>query len=197
MHDIEPFYRWRDYYIAAEDDRSPFHGRIYDEFQFTHQVYNYFIHPQWDEFGSNTLYLKVLFTDYDLGFAIIELIGEWNDAIGNDVMFLKREVVDLMIREGIFKFVLICENVLNFHGDDDCYYEEWYEDVRDEEGWIALINTLDHVSQEMKDTRLQSFINFGDAFNDINWRPHKPKTIFKALDALVRGELTRHLPQEL
>ncbi len=194
MHNIEPYYQWRDHYVASEDEQSPFYGRVYDEFYFTKKVYNYFIHPQWDEFGSATLYMKILFVDYDERFAIIELIGEWNDAISNDIMYLKREVVDQLYQQGIYKYILICENVLNFHGSDDCYYEEWSEDVVAEEGWVCLLNTLDHVADEMKITQLQHHINFGQEFNDINWRPHKPKVIFKAIDALVKGELQRVLP---
>ena len=76
MHDIEPYYRWRSHYVASEDPRSPFHGRVYSEFQFTEKIYNYYIHPQWDGFGSATLYLKILYVDYDEGYAMIELIGE-------------------------------------------------------------------------------------------------------------------------
>ncbi len=196
MHDIEPHYNWRDHYIASEDERSPFYGRVYDEFYFTKKVYNYFIHPQWDEFGSATLYMKILYASYEDHFAIIELIGEWNDCLSNDIMFLKREVADQLFEQGIYKFILICENVLNFHGSDDCYYEEWYEDVKEEGGWICLINTLDHVAEEMKNTQLQYQINFGVEFNDINWRPHKPKAIFKTIDALVNGEVRRQLPME-
>ena len=30
--------------------------------------------------------MKVLMADYDEKYAIIELIGEWNDAIENDIM---------------------------------------------------------------------------------------------------------------
>ena len=52
MHDIEPYYKWRDHYTSESDDRSPFYGRVYNEFQYTQKVYNYFIHPQWDDFGS-------------------------------------------------------------------------------------------------------------------------------------------------
>ena len=189
MHDIEPHYNWRDRYIASEDKRSPFYGRVYDEFRFTKKIYNYFIHPQWDEFGSPTLYLKIIFVDYDDGFAIIELIGEWNDCLTNDIMFLKRDVADHLMNMGISKFILICENVLNFHGSDDCYYEEWYEDVSDKGGWICLINTLDHVLQEMRDTRLHFYVNLGGEFNNLNWRPQRPKIICKTINALVEGEM--------
>src|SRR5690606_5785226 len=115
MHDIEPYYHWRDAYVASEDARSPLYGRDYDEFYFTNAIYNYYIHPQWDGFGSATLYLKVLFVDYDRHYAVLELIGEWNDCIYNDIMHLRREITDLMEEEGISKFILITENVLNYH----------------------------------------------------------------------------------
>ena len=92
MHFIEPFFRWRGEYIASEDAQSPFYGREYSEFEFQHRVYNYLIHPQWDEFGSTTLYLKIIYVDYDQGACAIEFIGEWNDAIENDIMMLKSNV---------------------------------------------------------------------------------------------------------
>ena len=185
MHDIEPHFQWRDQYIASEDQQSPFHGRVYNEFQFTQKIYNYYIHPQWDHFGSQTLYMKILFADYEEGFVIMELIGEWNDAIANDVMFLKREVVDILMQSHINKFILICENVLNFHSSDDCYYEEWYDDIKDEGGWITLLNTLDHVAEEMKDARLDHFMNFGPHFNQLNWRAQKPQVVCRLVDAMV------------
>ena len=72
MQHIEPYYKWRDYYVAAEDKKSPFYKRQYSEFYYTHTIYNYYIHPQWDEFGSTTLYLKMLFVDYEQQLAIIE-----------------------------------------------------------------------------------------------------------------------------
>ncbi|MCH2081750.1 MAG: hypothetical protein MK226_05125 [Saprospiraceae bacterium] len=193
MHDIEPFFKWRGEYVAARDERSPFFQRKYSEFQYTKKVYNYFIHPQWDEFGSNTLYTKILYVDYDEGYAIFEMIGEWNDSLYNDVMFLKREVIDEMIDHRINKFIVICENVLNFHGSDDCYYEEWYEDISDDRGWICFLNTLDHVKDEMQDVRLQHYINFGPDFNGINWRPHKPKVIYKIIDQIINGGMTKQL----
>src|SRR5678810_794059 len=140
MHDIEPYYNWRHIYVSEEDQRSPFYKREYSEFEFSQTVYNYYIHPQWDEFGSSTLYIKVLMADYTSGYAILEMIGEWNDAIENDIMTLKRDVIDLLLREGIIKFILIAENVLNFHSSDDSYYEEWFDQVTDEGGWVVCLN---------------------------------------------------------
>ena len=129
--------------------------------------------------------MKILFADYEEGYAIMELIGEWNDCLQNDIMFLKRKVVEKMESNGIFKYILICENVLNFHGSDDCYYEEWHEEVTEEGGWICLVNVLSHVEDEMKETRLQPYMHFGGRFNDVNWRPQKPKALCRALEALV------------
>ena len=138
MHDIEPFYNWRHIYVSEEDERSPFYQREYSEFEFTQTVYNYYIHPQWDEFGSRTLYLKVLQADYDEHYVVIELLGEWNDAIENDIMTLKRDVIDKFEQEGIHKFILITENVMNFHSGDRDYYEEWYEEVNGEPGLLVI-----------------------------------------------------------
>ena len=81
MHLLEPHFNWRYMYNAEEDKRSPFYGVVHSEFEFSATVYNYYIHPQWEDFGSNTLYLKIIYVDYELNFAIIEMIGEWNDAI--------------------------------------------------------------------------------------------------------------------
>ena len=188
MHDIEPHFKWRNEYESTRDKHSPFYGKVHSEFQFSNKVYNYYIHPQWDEIGSPTLYLKVLFVDYEEGQAIIELIGEWNDAINNDIMFLKRELVDVMMSQGIHQFILICENVLNFHASDDCYYEEWYEDIVDEQGWVCLLNTLEHVEEEMKAHQIHYYLQLGYPFNNINWRVHRPKNLFKLIQTILDQE---------
>ncbi|HXI00474.1 MAG TPA: hypothetical protein VNI52_09400 [Sphingobacteriaceae bacterium] len=180
MHEIEPYYRWRDDYISSEDERSPFYQTQYSEFEFDKKIYNYFIHPQWDQFGSQTLYLKVLFADYDHGYTIIELIGEWNDAINNDVMLMKREIIEIMINYGINKFILIGENVLNFHSSDDLYYEEWFQDVED--GWIAGINFRNHLLDEFKRNHIDYYINFGGHLDDMAWRNLKPVQLFKNVE---------------
>lgn len=189
MHDIEPYFRWRDAYIASQDNRSPFFGRKYSAFYDSNLLYNYYLHPQWDEFGSSTLYLKILFADYENGYALIEMIGEWNDALHNDIMFLKREIADVLLKEGINKFVFFCENILNFHGDEDDYYAEWYEEVQEEGGWIALLNTRIHVDEELQASRLYNYLNFGETFNQVEWRNQKPQVVFHLVDTLVNGQV--------
>ncbi len=187
MHEIEPYYRWRDDYIASEDELSPFYGLEYNEFEFDKQIYNFLLHPQWDSFGSNTLYLKIIYCDYEREAAIIELIGEWNDAIDNDIMLLKREVIDLLIANGIKKFILLGENVLNFHHSDDCYYEEWFQDVED--GWIAGVNFRPHVIEEFRQHNIDYFINFGGMLNDLNWRNLRPKNVLKVVEEQLNKRL--------
>lgn len=177
MHDIEPYFQWRDAYVASEDRRSPLYGRDNDEFYFTNTIYNYYIHPQWDEFGSSTLYLKILYADYDLHYAIIELIGEWNDCIYNDIMTLRREITDLMQHQGIYKFMLVSENVLNYHAaDDNAYYEEWHDEVSSQGGWIAIINPLPHTADEMYRYGIQQYVHL---LPDSPWRGRKPRALLK------------------
>ncbi|RYF66932.1 MAG: hypothetical protein EOO39_22165, partial [Cytophagaceae bacterium] len=100
MQDIEPFYGWEKYYNASEDERSPFHEREYNMQQYENNIYGYYIHPLWDEIGSETLYCKILFANYERQFVVIELFGEWNDTLHNDIMYLKRQVIDPLVQEG-------------------------------------------------------------------------------------------------
>lgn len=179
MHAIEPYHQWAHIYNSQEDELSPFYGRQYSEFEFEHTVYNYYIHPQWDEFGSHTLYLKVLYADYDQGYCIIELMGEWNDCVENDIMHLKRTVLDPMVARGLNKLILVAENVMNFYSGDTDYYEEWWEEVQGEGGWIALINLPEHSLAEFREAQLNRYLFF---FSVINWRTLKPEHFCQLID---------------
>ena len=175
------------YYVASEDPHSPFYEREYSEFEYSNTIYNFYIHPQWDFIGSPTLFIKILFVEYEKGYAIIEMIGEWNDAIENDIMTLKRDIIEPIMAEGINKFVLIGENVLNFHYSDDSYYEEWFDEV--EEGWIALINFHDHVIREFERINIDHYFVMGGELEDIEWRTYLPFQFFKKVDSLVQRRL--------
>ena len=179
MQDIEPFYNWRHLYTAEEDMLSPFYGRSYNEFEYSQTLYNYFIHPQWDDFGSKTLYMKILYTDYEQNFAIIELMGEWNDAIENDIMTLRRDITDHLYKEEITKFILIAENVLNFHSSDDSYYEEWNEQLEDDHGWVVILNMPEQSKYDFKRARLTNYIELLEL---PQWRTLKPDIIFQLID---------------
>jgi hypothetical protein len=190
MHDLEPYFNWRHRYSAEEDERSPFFGIEHSEFEFTNAVYDHAIHPQWDAFGSETLYLKVLFTDYDAGVTIIELIGEWNDLLGNDVMFLKRDLIEPMMSHGIDKFILIGENVLNFHPGDEEYYSEWYDEAADSDGWIALLNFREHVRQDMRTANIDQYFLLGGQLDQMDWRTFEPEDLVEKVATHVRRRLS-------
>lgn len=188
MHSIEPFYNWRHLYVAAEDPDSPFYNREYSEFEYSNTIYNYYIHPQWDDIGSETLYIKILFVDYNEKYAIIEMIGEWNDAITNDIMYLKRDIIDELNYFGINKYILIGENVLNFHSSDDSYYEEWFDD-NDETGWIVLLNFREHVLKEFQHARIDYYFISGGELDEFEWRKFSPGQVFGNVSKVISKRL--------
>jgi hypothetical protein len=189
MHLIEPYYNWRNHYISNEDSRSPFYGRENSEMFYTDHIYDHYIHPQWDNIGSPTLFVKILFADYEDGFCIIEMIGEWNDCINNDIMTFKRDVIEPLMCEGISKFILIGENVLNFHESDDCYYEEWFDEVEDMDGWIALLNFREHVIEVFEEANIDSYFVLGGKMNNLGWRTLTPTSLFNKVKGFVMRRL--------
>ncbi len=188
MHDIEPFYNWLKYYDASFDERSPFYQKEYNYDLFQDTIYGYYIHPAWDSFESETLYLKVLYADYKKGFAVIEFIGEWNDAINNDIMLLKRNFLEILEEENITRFILIGEHVMNFHGSDDSYYEEWFEDVGSG-GWIAAVSFPDFVQEELRKYGIDQYINMGGTLQIDHWRTLHPQRFFELVDSLIQRRL--------
>ena len=183
MHNIEPHHRWLSLYDPSFDSLSPFNGKEYIYDVYSDTIYGYYIDPAWDSMGSETLYIKLLFADYDQNFAIIEFIGEWNDAIENDIMQLKRNILDHMLHQGITQFILIGENVFNFHGSDDCYYEEWFEEVED--GWIAAINFREFIYQEWQKYGIDCYVNFGGTLEVNNWRTLNPFQLFEKVSSVI------------
>lgn len=117
------------------------------------------------------------------------MIGEWNDAIGNDIMFLKTDIINPMMNAGISKFIVIGENVLNFHASDDCYYEEWYDDINEQNGYIAFVNFHQHVLDEMKTARIHHYVKLGNQLNEVDWRTVKPFHMHKLIESLMQKEL--------
>ncbi len=183
MHEIEPYYSWLKYYDSTQDEHSPFYGKEHDYGLYQDAIYNFYIDPAWDFMGSETLYVKLLCVDYHHRFAVIEFIGEWNDAVSNDIMFLKRNIVDHLAAHGINKYILIGENVFNFHGSDDCYYEEWFEEVED--GWVAAVNFRDFVTEEWGNYAIDNYINFGGQLEIHNWRTMTPTVFFDRVNNVI------------
>lgn len=187
MHDIEPFFNWRHLYTAEEDERSPFFGREYSEFEFSNKIYNYVLHPQWDEIGSPTLFIKILFVEYDEHFAIIEMIGEWNDCIHNDIMILKREIIEKLMSYGINRFILIGENILTFHSGEDDYYSEWKEEIED--GWIVLLNLQTHVAKDFASSGLLQYLESDEYLQNVDWRTYSPAQLHKQVELILNRRL--------
>jgi len=187
MHELEPFYGWRNIYKAEEDESSPFFGVEHSEFEFTDKIYNHVIHPQWDSLGSESLYTKVLFADELQGVLILEFIGEWNDALHNDIMHLVRNLIDHYVYNDFRKFILIGENVFNFHGSDDEYYADWFENIED--GWITGVGFQEHVWREMSDYGVDQYINFGGELDHYNWRSLTPNMFVRKIEELIENRL--------
>ena len=116
-------------------------------------------------------------------------MGEWNDCLHNDIMQLKRDIIESLQEEGISKFILIGENVLNFHYSDDSYYEEWFDEAVETDGWIALLNFSNHVLEDMKMIDLDSYFVLGGALNDIGWRTYNPDQLFNKIQDSVENRM--------
>ena len=87
------------------------------------------------------------------------------------------------MQEGIDKFILIGENVLNFHSSDDCYYEEWLDELED--GWIVLLNFHEHVLEEFSNANLDSYLLYGEDFDYMDWRTYLPQNLFQNIEKKV------------
>jgi len=192
MHDLEPFGGWRYLYDQDQDRLSPLYGQGLTEMGY-HLLYDHVIHPNWDSMGSETLYVKILYIDDHLGFAVIEMIGEWNDAIGNDIMWLKRELIDPVLKRGIQKFILLGNNVLNYYGDEDAYYEEWSEDSP--EGWVIGMGFRSHITEEWERLGLSRYMHFGEDWTDDMWRTRHPLQLYWAVSARLNPGL--NIPGEI
>ena len=187
MHLILPYENWLKYYDSSFDEHSPFYGKEYNLDLYSETIYGYYIDPAWDSFGSNTLYLKILFADYEEGVVVLEFIGEWNDAIENDIMTLKRNFLEELSVSGIDKFILIGENILNFHGSDDSYYEEWFDDVGD--GWIAAVSFPEFIRNEFVKYGIDQYINMGGTLEIEHWRTLHPLKFYELVKQLIQRRL--------
>jgi hypothetical protein len=107
--------------------------------------------------------------------------------VHNDIMRLKRDLVDEMIPLGIDKYILIGENILNFHADITDYYEEWLEELPN--GWMAFLNLRKHVVQELSAYGVDQYFILGGDLDHLEWRTKKPELLYAKLLAVVRRRL--------
>ena len=84
-------------------------------------------------------------------------------------------LIDQLFSEGITKFILITENVLNFHSGDKDYYEEWFDEVTDENGWIVSLNMPEATQYDFRKKKLNYFIELMEM---PYWRVFKPEHLF-------------------
>ena len=93
----------------------------------------------------------------------------------------------MLIQDGITNFILIFENVLNFHASDDCYYEEWFEDIED--GWICFMNFREHVLKEFQQANIDYYIVSGGNLNNVSWRTSTPQQLFDSVEFFVNKRI--------
>lgn len=179
MQNLEPFYEWREFYRAEDDPRSPFYEKEYSEFEYSEVIYNHYIHPQWDSIESDTLFAKIIYVNYQRGMAMVELIGEWNDAISNDIELLICNLLDFLIAEGVNKFVLLGTYVLNYHAGENDYYYDLVDKL--EGGWIKYLEFSEVVLNEMYDNGVLDYMSPAN-LQSINWRIKQPEVILNELD---------------
>jgi len=181
MFDIEPHYGWLHMYDPEKDKHSPFYGVEHNIFEFDRSVYNMPAHPLWEDIDSENLLLKILFADYAEGYAIIELMGEWNDLQFNDFKLMCRNCLELLFDYGINKFILICENVFHVYLESDEYYAAFQEDIGD--GWIFLLRGRAEVLAEFEHYGISAYVAWSLQLDALNWRKMKPEDLYAAVQA--------------
>jgi hypothetical protein len=179
FRDLEPFYGWLNLYNHEMDERSPFHQVKHNLFYYDRFIHNIPCHPLWDDIGSESLLVKILYADYKEGYAIIELFGEWNDLFLNDYKLLAENCLTFLIDAGINRFVLIGENVFHIYLETDDYYEALQEELAD--GWICLMRMRDEVYQELESYGILEYFYTSPLVDELPWRKLKPRQLFQVI----------------
>jgi hypothetical protein len=172
LHEIEPFYGWLPLYSHEADEHSPFHTTQHNLFEYDRRIYTYPAHPLWDSIESESLLVKILYANYDEGYAIVELLGEWNDLHENDFKLLCEKCLTYLVDGGVRRFILICENVFNVYLDADDYYEAFTDEL--DGGWMCLLRARPAVLDEMTRYRISPYFYWNPALDELRWRKLKP-----------------------
>ncbi len=182
LHHIEPFYGWLAWYSHDQDERSPFHEVEHNQFYYDRSINQIPAHPLWDDFGSESLLCKILFADYEKGFAIIELFGEWNDLFDNDFKLFAENCLTYLVDHGIDRFVLICENVFHIYLDQTDYYDAMLDELG-ESGWMCLLRTRQQVKEDLDEYGVSAFFYQSERLDQIPWRRLKPAQLFALIES--------------
>lgn len=186
---IEPFYGWLHLYSHESDTRSPFHHIEHNLFEYDRHIYTFNAHPLWDTIDSESILLKILYADYQVGYAIIELLGEWNDLFENDFKLMCENCLTYLLDEGINKFIFICENVFNVFLERDDYYEAFSEELSDE-GWMCLLKARPNVLADFNDYNIGRYFYWNSQFDTLQWRKLQPWQLFDLIENSMRRMLT-------
>ncbi|WNJ16321.1 hypothetical protein [Pontibacter sp. G13] len=183
LRHIEPFYGWLNIYSHERDPHSPFHEVEHNQFYYDRSINNIPAHPLWDQFGSESLLIKILYAEYEQGYAIIELFGEWNDLFENDFKLLCENCLTYLIDAGIQHFILICENVFHGYFESDDYYEALAEEL--DGGWVCALRLRDHVKEEMDNYGITPYIFWSEPLDELSWRKLKPQQLCSMVDQRI------------
>ncbi|HTQ26615.1 MAG TPA: hypothetical protein VMI35_00730, partial [Puia sp.] len=78
------------------------------------------------------------------------------------------------------------ENVLNFHSGDKDYYEEWFDEINDREGWVVILNMPEQTQYDFRRAKLNRYLELMEIDN---WRVYKPFHLFKKIDQQLLNRL--------
>ena len=78
--------------------------------------------------------------------------------------------------------------MLNFHSSDNCYYEEWHEDVLEDGGWVVMIGLPEQSQHDFKKARINYYV---ELFDFPQWRTTLPQFLFAAVDNFILKRLNR------
>jgi hypothetical protein len=187
LRDIEPFYGWLELYNHSQDNNSPFYEVEHNLFYYDRSINHIPAHPLWDDIGSESLLVKILYANYQENYAIIELFGEWNDLFDNDYKLLAENCLTYLIDHGINKFILICENVFHIYLEKDDYYEALQEELED--GWICALRLRDEVKEEMIHYHISPYFYWSDLLDELAWRRLKPFQLFALVNSRIHKAL--------
>ncbi|MEO0473511.1 MAG: hypothetical protein AAF206_28115 [Bacteroidota bacterium] len=187
LRHIEPFYGWLNLYSHEQDERSPFHQVEHNMFYYDRSINHIPAHPLWDDFGSESLLTKILFVDYDQGYAILELFGEWNDLYDNDFRLFAENCLTYLVDHGVQQFVFICENVFHIYPDTDDYYQAMQDELED--GWMAVLRIRPNVREEMDQYGIAEYFYWSPVLDQISWRKLKPPQLYQLVADRMRKVL--------
>ena len=78
------------------------------------------------------------------------------------------------------------ENVLNFHSSGSDYYEELFEELSDQNGWVVCLNMPPQTQYDFIKAHLNRYIELMELDN---WRTYKPFHLFRKIDSELSARI--------